>query len=111
MRGLAALLCAFTHIYTLESVFFFTYQRLFIRAAKDCIVQLLDKDERARLGSRSGASEVKQHKWFAKVNWGLLRNARPPVSQANTLAQSIYAIAGPPECPASWSRHRRGNID
>jgi len=41
---------------------------------------LLDKDERTRLGSRSGASEVKQHKWFSKVNWGLLRNSRPPVS-------------------------------
>ncbi len=32
------------------------------------------------MGSRSGASEVKQHKWFAKINWGLLRNTRPPVS-------------------------------
>lgn len=50
------------------------------RAAKDCIIRLLDKDERMRLGSRSGASEVKQHKWFTKINWGLLRNSRPPVS-------------------------------
>lgn len=49
------------------------------QAAKDCITRLLDKDERTRLGSRSGASEVKQHKWFAKVNWGLLRNSRPPI--------------------------------
>lgn len=51
----------------------------FIRACKDCILRLLDKDERTRLGSRSGASEVKQHKWFGKINWGLLRNTRPPV--------------------------------
>lgn len=50
------------------------------RAAKDCVTRLLDKNERARLGSKSGASEVKQHKWFAKINWGLLRNTRPPVS-------------------------------
>ncbi|KAF8639924.1 hypothetical protein AX17_001174 [Amanita inopinata Kibby_2008] len=49
------------------------------QAAKDCITRLLDKDERTRLGSRSGASEVKQHKWFSKINWGLLRNTRPPV--------------------------------
>jgi len=41
--------------------------------------RLLDKDERTRLGSRSGASEVKQHKWFFKINWGLLRNTRPPI--------------------------------
>ena len=51
------------------------------QAAKDCITRLLDKDERTRLGSRSGASEVKQHKWFGKMNWGLLRHTRPPVSR------------------------------
>ena len=45
-------------------------------ACKDCVNQLLEKDERRRLGSRSGASEVKR---FAKINWGLLRNTRPPV--------------------------------
>jgi protein-serine/threonine kinase len=44
------------------------------------IQRLLDKRETSRIGSRSGASEVKQHKWFAKMNWGLLRNMQPPVS-------------------------------
>ncbi|KAF5388035.1 hypothetical protein D9615_000233 [Tricholomella constricta] len=48
-------------------------------AGKDCVTRLLDKNERTRLGSKSGASEVKQHKWFAKINWGLLRNQQPPV--------------------------------
>ncbi|KAF9221874.1 Pkinase-domain-containing protein [Gyrodon lividus] len=48
-------------------------------ACKDIVIRLLDKDERTRLGSRSGASEVKHHKWFAKINWGLLRNTRPPI--------------------------------
>ncbi|KAK7061582.1 AGC/RSK protein kinase [Favolaschia claudopus] len=48
-------------------------------AGKDCVTRLLDKRERTRLGSKSGASEVKQHKWFAKINWGLLRNQRPPI--------------------------------
>jgi protein-serine/threonine kinase len=46
---------------------------------KDCIVRLLDKNEKTRLGSKSGASEVKSHKWFCKINWGLLRNTRPPI--------------------------------
>jgi hypothetical protein len=32
------------------------------------------------LGSQSGAGEVKQAKWFGKINWGLLRHTRPPVS-------------------------------
>ena len=49
------------------------------RAGKDCVNRLLDKYEHTRLGSKSGASEVKQHKWFGKINWGLLRNTRPPV--------------------------------
>ncbi|KAF8665596.1 hypothetical protein AX16_000053 [Volvariella volvacea WC 439] len=55
------------------------------QACKDCVTRLLDKSERTRLGSKSGASEVKQHKWFAKINWGLLRNSRPPIipSQSN----------------------------
>ncbi|KAJ7228823.1 AGC/RSK protein kinase [Mycena pura] len=49
------------------------------QAGKDCMTRLLDKQEKMRLGSKSGASEVKQHKWFAKINWGLLRNTRPPI--------------------------------
>ena len=55
------------------------------RAGKDVINRLLDKREKTRLGSRSGASEVKQHKWFGKINWGLLRNTRPPVSYCASL--------------------------
>ncbi|TFK29296.1 Pkinase-domain-containing protein [Coprinopsis marcescibilis] len=56
-------------------------------AGKDCMVRLLDKNERRRLGSRSGASEVKQHKWFSKINWGLLRNTRPPIIPAASNGQ------------------------
>lgn len=56
------------------------YEILF-RAGRDCIARLLIKDDRRRLGSRSGASEVKQHKWFGKIHWGLLRHTIPPVSR------------------------------
>lgn len=56
-------------------------------AGKDCISRLLDKSERTRLGSKSGASEVKQHKWFAKINWGLLRNTRPPIIPTSSNGQ------------------------
>ncbi|KAL6299122.1 kinase-like domain-containing protein [Sparassis latifolia] len=49
------------------------------QACKDIVIRLLDKRENSRLGSKSGASEVKRHKWFAKVNWGLLRNTKPPI--------------------------------
>jgi hypothetical protein len=46
---------------------------------KSAIKKLLIKDEHKRLGSNSGASEVKAHKWFTSVNWGLLRHMTPPV--------------------------------
>ncbi|KAH9844046.1 Pkinase-domain-containing protein [Rhodofomes roseus] len=60
-------------------------------AGKDVITRLLDKREPTRLGSQTGASEVKQHKWFAKINWGLLRNTQPPVSMTFTLWMRIGA--------------------
>lgn len=47
---------------------------------KSAIRKLLWKEENRRLGSQSGASEVKAHKWFGVINWGLLRNTTPPVS-------------------------------
>ncbi|GAA5820236.1 hypothetical protein JCM11251_005536 [Rhodosporidiobolus azoricus] len=46
---------------------------------KSLIKKLLYKDEHKRLGSQSGASEVKQHKWFSTINWGLLRHQKPPI--------------------------------
>ncbi|CAD6580124.1 MAG: hypothetical protein TREMPRED_002671 [Tremellales sp. Tagirdzhanova-0007] len=51
---------------------------------KSAIRKLLIKDEHKRLGSSSGASEIKQHKWFAKVNWGLLRHMTPPIIPAES---------------------------
>ncbi|KAI0092772.1 Pkinase-domain-containing protein [Irpex rosettiformis] len=59
-------------------------------ACKDVILRLLDKRETTRLGSKSGASEVKQHKWFAKINWGLLRNTQPPI--VPTASNGIDAV-------------------
>ncbi|KAI9448280.1 Pkinase-domain-containing protein [Lactarius indigo] len=53
-------------------------------AGKDIISRLLDKEENTRLGSKTGASEVKQHKWFSKINWGLLRNTEPPIIPASS---------------------------
>jgi len=46
---------------------------------KSIIRKLLIKDELLRLGSQTGASEVKHHKWFASISWGLLRNCKPPI--------------------------------
>ena len=49
---------------------------------KDCknlIRKLLIKDETKRLGSRAGASDVKEHVSFKTLNWALLRNTKPPI--------------------------------
>ncbi|GAA5988987.1 hypothetical protein JCM5350_001741 [Sporobolomyces pararoseus] len=54
---------------------------------KSVIKRLLCKDEHKRLGSQSGASEVKQHKWFASINWGLLRHQKPPIVPAVSTKQ------------------------
>lgn len=57
----------------------FPYYPRISSKCKDIITQLLIKDDTLRLGSRTGASEVKQHKWFSKISWGLLRNTQPPI--------------------------------
>ncbi|KAI9595221.1 kinase-like domain-containing protein [Syncephalis fuscata] len=46
---------------------------------KNLIKKLLHKDDQKRLGSNSGASDVKAHVAFKKINWALLRNMEPPI--------------------------------
>ncbi|XP_051179307.1 protein kinase PINOID [Lolium perenne] len=48
-------------------------------AARDLIARLLDKDPKARLGSRRGAADVKAHPFFRGLNFALLRSSAPPV--------------------------------
>lgn len=45
---------------------------------RDLIEKLLVKDVGARLGSRTGANEIKSHPWFKGINWALLRHQQPP---------------------------------
>jgi len=50
--------------------------------SKDCkniIRRLLTKDETKRLGSRAGASDIKEHQAYKYLNWALLRNKKPPI--------------------------------
>ncbi|SCU92586.1 LAME_0F00606g1_1 [Lachancea meyersii CBS 8951] len=49
------------------------------RSCKDLIRKLLLKNESKRLGSRFGASDIKKHPFFKKVQWSLLRNQEPPL--------------------------------
>nr|AML76342.1 putative LOV domain-containing protein [Chloromonas rosae] len=47
-------------------------------ACQDLITQLLVKDVHKRLGSTSGAEEIKRHPFFAGINWALIRHEVPP---------------------------------
>ncbi|SCU92213.1 LADA_0F15170g1_1 [Lachancea dasiensis] len=49
------------------------------RSCKDLIRKLLIKNEGKRLGSKFGASDIKKHPFFKKVQWSLLRNQEPPL--------------------------------
>lgn len=46
---------------------------------KSVIRKLLIKDEVKRLGSRAGASDVKNHAFFKPITWALLRHMKPPM--------------------------------
>jgi protein-serine/threonine kinase len=46
---------------------------------KSVIRKLLIKDEMRRLGSRAGASDVKNHPFFKPITWALLRHMKPPM--------------------------------
>lgn len=47
-------------------------------AGRQLIHALLNRDPASRLGSNSGANEVKQHPFFHGINWPLIRCMSPP---------------------------------
>nr|AML79057.1 putative LOV domain-containing protein [Nyssa ogeche] len=47
-------------------------------AARQLIHALLNRDPASRLGSSSGANEIKQHLFFRGINWPLIRCMIPP---------------------------------
>ncbi|XP_010524437.1 PREDICTED: serine/threonine-protein kinase D6PK-like [Tarenaya hassleriana] len=47
-------------------------------ASRDLVQALLVKDPRNRLGTKRGATEIKQHPFFEGVNWALIRCSTPP---------------------------------
>nr|AML78632.1 putative LOV domain-containing protein [Codariocalyx motorius] len=47
-------------------------------AVRQLINALLQRDPTCRLGSTTGANEIKQHPFFRGINWPLIRNLTPP---------------------------------
>nr|AML79332.1 putative LOV domain-containing protein [Chlamydomonas sp. BC-2016] len=62
----------------LKSPLKFPAKPVISEACQDLITQLLIKDVSKRLGSASGAEEIKRHPFFAGINWALLRHVEPP---------------------------------
>lgn len=48
-------------------------------SCKNLIRKLLIKDEHKRMGSKAGASDIKNHAFFKNTQWALLRNQTPPL--------------------------------
>ncbi|KAI8890624.1 Pkinase-domain-containing protein [Backusella circina FSU 941] len=59
---------------------------------KNFIRKLLTKDEKHRLGSRAGASDLKLHPFFKSINFALLRNMKPPIQPIVQQPNGIDAI-------------------
>ncbi|ODV66434.1 Pkinase-domain-containing protein, partial [Hyphopichia burtonii NRRL Y-1933] len=55
---------------------------------KSLIKKLLIKDETKRLGSKTGASDIKNHIFFKNTQWALLRNQKPPMIPVLTKAKN-----------------------
>nr|AML78029.1 putative LOV domain-containing protein [Lindsaea linearis] len=51
-------------------------------AARQLINGLLHRDPVNRLGSKTGAHEIKQHAFFRGINWPLIRDMPPPTLEA-----------------------------
>nr|AML79336.1 putative LOV domain-containing protein [Galphimia gracilis] len=51
-------------------------------AARQLINALLNRDPAFRLGSNTGANEIKQHPFFRGINWPLIRCMTPPPLEA-----------------------------
>ncbi|KAI5961028.1 NRC2 [Candida pseudojiufengensis] len=55
---------------------------------KSLIKKLLIKEEEKRLGSKTGASEIKNHSFFKNTQWALLRHQKPPMVPVLTKTSS-----------------------
>jgi protein-serine/threonine kinase len=48
-------------------------------AGKKLVGKLLRRDVERRLGSVNGASDIRADKWFANINFPVIRNETPPI--------------------------------
>lgn len=68
-----------TFVNVLKNDLHFPNNNSISRQCKDLIKKLLTKNESKRLGSKTGAADLKRHPFFRKVEWSLLRNQEPPL--------------------------------
>jgi len=87
------------------------FSHAFSRRTKDLIKKLLQADLRKRYGClRGGADDIKRHKWFTGVDWGLVyRKEIPPpwVPRVNSIDDTHFFQ----KYPDSESSHRSPSKD
>ena len=71
-----------------KDVKFSDTQQLISSNCRNLIKKLLIKDEEKRLGSKTGASEIKNHAFFKDTQWALLRHQKPPMIPVLTKSTS-----------------------
>ncbi|CAI1882370.1 hypothetical protein SEUBUCD646_0C01580 [Saccharomyces eubayanus] len=70
----------FSNILTMDVKF--PHDKDVSKQCKDLIKKLLKKTESKRLGSKLGATDIKRHPFFKRVQWSFLRNQDPPLIPA-----------------------------
>ncbi|XP_039145243.1 LOW QUALITY PROTEIN: phototropin-2-like [Dioscorea cayenensis subsp. rotundata] len=72
--------------------------------ARQLIHSLLQRDPANRLGSNTGANEIKQHPFFRDINWPLIRCMTPP--ELDTPLQLIGSEPDPRVMELQWNNEQ-----
>jgi hypothetical protein len=82
---------------TASKGYFQSHPRMISGPCKSFLGGLLTKDPKRRLGYRTGAGDVRAHKWFRDINFALLRNTKPPL-QPKCCDYATHTPTGSLEC-------------
>ncbi|KAI9289903.1 kinase-like domain-containing protein [Umbelopsis sp. AD052] len=82
---------------TASKGYFQSHPRMISGPCKSFLGGLLTKDPKRRLGYRTGAGDVRAHKWFRDINFALLRHTKPPL-QPKCCDYATHTPTGSLEC-------------
>lgn len=80
---------------------------MFFKIFRELITRLLKINPNERLGSKSGAIEIKSHPWFENCDWDAVYNKTLRVNILNSLQMNFQ----PPLIPTIHFEGDTGNFD